>query len=179
MAAAIIEFDALADAVGSAAQDDDFLFVGGIGFVHRQPAACRFIAGIHIGRQRREFGGAGIDPLETGPHIQRVTRRAHIHFLHAGQPGQAGVGKAHRFEAAESLGILRQAAPANIGFDLYDRPHFAQEPGIIAGDLGDLFQRKAVPHRLGRVQQPVRRGASQRGPDRGLVVRQRGFVEAG
>ncbi len=72
VAAAIVELDALADAVGAAAQDDDLLRVGGIGFAHHRAAHRRLIGGIHVGRQRLEFGGAGVDALVAGMDVQRV-----------------------------------------------------------------------------------------------------------
>ena len=52
MAAAIVELDALADAVGAAAQDDDLLLVAGIGFAFRLAADGCFIGRIHVRRER-------------------------------------------------------------------------------------------------------------------------------
>ena len=58
--AAVIELDALADAVGAAAEDDDLLLVGRIGL------AAVFEAAVEIRRERLELGGAGVDALERG-----------------------------------------------------------------------------------------------------------------
>ena len=67
MAAAIVELDALADAVGPAAEDDDLL---------RGPRACASSSGvigrIHVGGGRGEFGRTGVDALEDGAHAQLV-----------------------------------------------------------------------------------------------------------
>ena len=75
MTAAIVELDALADAVRSAAEDDDFL------------AVCwpRLVLGIigrlHVGGGGRKFGGTGVDALVDGPHIQLVAVGPHLVFL--------------------------------------------------------------------------------------------------
>ena len=57
MAAAIVELDALADPVGTAAQDDD-LAAG------RRIRFTRLLVGpVHVRREGLELGGAGIDAL--------------------------------------------------------------------------------------------------------------------
>ena len=82
VAAAIVELDALADAVRPAAQDDDLLLVGRLAFAFRRRADRRFIGRIHVGRERREFGGAGVDALEHRPHAElRRARRARLFRL--------------------------------------------------------------------------------------------------
>ncbi len=78
VAAAVIELDALADAVGAAAEDHDFLAIGWVGF------AGGFVGGVEVGREAFEFGGAGIDAVEDGLDAQsfaafrglRVRRRS-------------------------------------------------------------------------------------------------------
>ena len=65
VAAAVIEFNSLPDAVGPAAENDDFLLVGGRGLVFV------FVGGIEIGREAFELRGAGIDAL-----VDRPSRRA-------------------------------------------------------------------------------------------------------
>src|SRR6202023_1846114 len=58
--AAVVELDPLADAVGTAAEDDDFLAFGGIGLAGRRAVAA-FIGGIHVGRRAGEFRRTGVD----------------------------------------------------------------------------------------------------------------------
>ncbi len=60
VAAAVIELDSLADAVGSAAQNHDLFAIVGVGF------AGGFVGGIEIRREAFEFGRAGIDAIEDG-----------------------------------------------------------------------------------------------------------------
>ena len=73
VAAAIVELDALADAVRPAAEDD-------------RPSSCRraraslaalagerrLVGRIHVGGRRGELGGAGVDALEHRPHAERA-----------------------------------------------------------------------------------------------------------
>ena len=72
MAAAVVELDALADAVGPAAEDDDFLLVGRRRLVGDFAGERRLVGRIHVGRGRGEFGGAGVDALEHRPHAERA-----------------------------------------------------------------------------------------------------------
>src|SRR5262249_55934634 len=58
VAAAVIELDALADAVGAAAENHDLFAGGGLGF------ALALEARIEIRREAFELGGAGIDAIE-------------------------------------------------------------------------------------------------------------------
>ena len=77
VAAAIVELDALADAVRPAAEDDDLLLVGGRAPRRRSAARERRLVGrIHVGGGRGELGGAGVDPLEHRPHAERAAALA-------------------------------------------------------------------------------------------------------
>ncbi len=58
MHAAVVELDALADAVRPAAEDHDLLAFGPLGLVFA------FVGRIQIGRERLELGAAGIDGIE-------------------------------------------------------------------------------------------------------------------
>ena len=74
VAAAIIELDALADAVRAAAEDDDLLLVRRRGLVGGAAGERRLVGRIHVGGGRGEFGGAGIDALEHRAHAERAAR---------------------------------------------------------------------------------------------------------
>ena len=69
--AAVIELDALADAVGAAAEDDDLLPVGRLGLARVLKAA------VEIRRKRLELRRAGVDALERGPELQLLPLLAH------------------------------------------------------------------------------------------------------
>ena len=72
VAAAIVELDALADAVRAAAEDHDLLLVGRRGLVGGRAGERRLVGRIHVGGGRGELGGAGVDALEHRPHAERA-----------------------------------------------------------------------------------------------------------
>ncbi len=86
VAAAIVELDALADAVGAAAEDHDFLAIAGVGFVFR------FVARIEIRREAFEFGRAGVHAIEHGGDAELLAARAHGVCIGSEQLAQARVG---------------------------------------------------------------------------------------
>ena len=98
--AAIVEFDALADAVRAASQDDDFLASGGVRFAGMLAEAA-LIGGIHIGRWRAELGRARIDALIDRMHAERLTAARDFVCRKSGESGQPLVGKAFGFQCAE------------------------------------------------------------------------------
>ena len=63
--ATVVEFDALADAVGAATEDHDFLFGAGADFVEEV-----VVGGVVVGRVGFEFGGAGVDEAVGGEQIE-------------------------------------------------------------------------------------------------------------
>ncbi len=71
VAAAVIELDALPDAVGPAAQNHDLLAVAGVGF------AGAFVDGIEIRREAFELRRAGVHAVEDGAHAQLLAAVAH------------------------------------------------------------------------------------------------------
>ena len=78
MDAGVVEFDALADAVGAGAEDDDFFF-GGLGGDFGFGGGVEFVAGVVVGGGGFEFGGAGVDGFEDGSDAEANSgRRAAI-----------------------------------------------------------------------------------------------------
>ena len=71
VAAAVIELDALPDAVRAAAEDHDFLAIARVGFVFR------FVARIKIGREAFKFRRAGIHAIEHRGDAEFLAARAH------------------------------------------------------------------------------------------------------
>ena len=124
MNAAIIEFNALADAVWSATQNDDFLPRGGAAFAY-WGAETAFISGIHIGRLRCEFRRAGINTLIDRHHAKLGAECRHISFGAAGEHCQPLIGKAHGLDAAQRGGVSRQAIAADISLNAHKFFNFA------------------------------------------------------
>ena len=71
VAAAVVELDPLADAVGAAAQDHDLRPLARVGF------ARAFVVGVEVRREAFELGGAGIHAAEDRGHAQLLAARAH------------------------------------------------------------------------------------------------------
>ena len=83
--AAIIELDALTNAVWPTAEDEDFLGVRWVRFAVLKGTGFTAIGGIHVGRERAEFRRAGIDPFEQRTHVELVARFANIQLVFAGE----------------------------------------------------------------------------------------------
>src|SRR5581483_10463192 len=92
--AAVVELDALADAIRTGAEDDHAAPVAGVGLVARpvtargalrgHPASSRTLPpGVEVRRARLELGGAGVDRLERSLEVL-------LRVLAAGERGQLG-----------------------------------------------------------------------------------------
>ena len=81
--AAVVELDALADAVGPAAEHHDLLLVGRLGL------ALVLVGRVHVGGVGRELGRAGVDALVDRAHAQGAALLADrgVGGLRAGAPG--------------------------------------------------------------------------------------------
>ncbi len=77
VATAVVELDALADAVGPAAQDHDLPAVGGLRL------ALRLVGGVHVRRVRLELAGACIDTFVDGHDSSRDSTRADVRLARA------------------------------------------------------------------------------------------------
>ena len=155
MAAAIVELDALTDAVGATAQDHDLLAVAGAGFVFHVAHRRGFVGRIHIGGLRLKLGGAGVDALEDRVQVMGAAGVAHGLFGEAGQGRQTGVGKAHHLELAQAVQILGQAAVAHGVFGVHNLAQARQEPRVKGGGVLDFVVAQAVAHGLCDQAQPV------------------------
>ncbi len=97
--AAVVELDALADAVRTAAEDHDLLAARRVGL------ALFLIGRIHVGGVGGELGGAGIDALVDRQYLQLVAMAAQVLLGDAEQLGQARVGEALALELVHQLAI--------------------------------------------------------------------------
>ncbi|MNV06527.1 hypothetical protein D3C71_969090 [compost metagenome] len=172
VAAAVVELDALADAVGTAAEDDGLLLVRRRGFALGDLAqGAGLIGRIHIGGGRGELGGAGVDALEHRAHAEGATGLAHGDLGRAGQVGQTGVGEALGLQLAE-LGLGRgQALDADVALGADQVGDLTQEPGLVEAGAVDFFHGQAVAEGLGDDADAVRRGLAQGADDGGAGAR--------
>ena len=74
MHAAVVELDALADAVRTAAEDHD------LALLRRLRLALFLVGRVHVGRRGGELRRAGIDALVDRAHVERVPLRANRRF---------------------------------------------------------------------------------------------------
>ncbi len=128
MHAAVVEFDALADPVRAAAQDDDFAFCRGSGLV------LGFVGGIVVGRVGLEFGGAGIHELVDRQDVPVKTPFADSVLRCFPQFAQAAVGETPAFRLAQQ--IVGRGCCLQQLLRLDNLSDLVQKPGI---DLRDAW----------------------------------------
>src|SRR5579859_7965431 len=118
MAAAIVEFDSLPDAVGAASQDHD-------------PSAALRLAGrfvlVFVGRIEiwgvgGELGGTRIDLLEGSLDAQPLAGGPHVHFGRAPPPGQLAIGETASLGFADQFGgcVLKAVDGADLVLDRHE-----------------------------------------------------------
>ena len=135
MHAAVVELDALADAVGPAAQHHDLLARGRLGL------ALLVVGGVHVGRGRGELGRAGVHTLVDRAHAEGVAAAAQVVLVGAQQLGQALVGKALLLQEAQSrpptaIRACGRPAPSR----------WTRSPGSAPGTTGrSRFPRRSRP----------------------------------
>ena len=115
MDAAIVELDALADAVGAAAEDHHLVARSDGSASHSAGAdPVALIGRIHVGRERRELGGAGVDALvdRDGRRAARAARRPSLSLrCRRARPSRASE-KPMLLEPQQPGRVLRQAVGA-------------------------------------------------------------------
>ena len=142
VAAAIVELDALADAVGPAAQDHDARAC--------RPAGGRFVfvlvGRIEVGRVGLELGGAGVDGLERGHDAPLLAFAANGHLVRAPDRGQLPVGKAGLLGLAQQPVVdpLQPVCLAQPLFQPDDLLQVLEEPGVDVRQLMHLVDRHAA-----------------------------------
>ena len=184
MAAAIVEFDALADPVGSAAEDDHLPRLARPRLVPVVVGDPRLVGRVHVRRRRGEFRRAGVDALVDGPHLQPVPRLPHLVFAGAGELGKARVGEAHGLERVQGLAALRQARRTDLLLHRDDVGDLRDEPRVEAAAGMNAVDGRAEPQRLGDREDAIGRWPAETGPDGVLVVsfaepRDLDLIEAG
>ena len=136
MAAAIVELDALADAVRSTAKNDDLLPVGRRCLVRGLAGERPLVSRIHVGGGRGEFCRAGVDALEYRPHIERAAAFAHIVGGKTRQLAEPRIREAHGFQAAERFRCRGQPLLAYLLFGVDNATDLREEPRIdLAGGV--------------------------------------------
>ena len=151
--AAVVELDALPDAVGSRAEDDDPRLLGGADLV------LVLVRAVVIRGARSELGATGVDGLEGDRDAVGQPRRSHLFLGHAEQMGELAVGE------TETLRPLPRAAIHALEAELFEpRPlvgdagDLIEEPRIDAGRFGERLDRRTLAQRGLDVERPLGRG---------------------
>ncbi len=165
MHAAVVELDALADAVRTAAQDHDLVAVA------RRRFALVLIGRVQVRGAGGELGGAGIHALVHRAHLVGTTQRAHGRFVGAGQFGQAGIGETGALELAQTCRIQRvDAVGGHLGFGLDDLFDLVQEPRVDVREREHLFHAETGAERITHEEQALRARGLELALDGGDVV---------
>ena len=149
--AAVVELDALPDAVGTAAEDRDLAPRG------RLRLALLLVGRVEVGGGGGELGGAGVDPLEDRSDAERVAVRAQVVLADADEAGEPRVGEAAALERAQARGVERGEALRGDGLLLlHQLLDLREEPGVDVRQLLHPLEGPARAQRVGDVQQAVR-----------------------
>ena len=152
MNAAVVELDALADAVGPTADDNDLFPVTDVGL------ALLLVAGVHVGSGGLEFGGTGIHTLVDRAHAQIVPQLAEALLRHAQQIGQARIREALALEPEDGVVVqIRHAGGLKLLLFLDQILDLDQVPAVDEGVLEHLIHAHAPAESLADV--PAAAGA--------------------
>ena len=103
MAAAVVKFDTLADAVWTATQDNHFVAVRWTCFTFHFAHHWGLIGGIHVWRLCLKLSSTCVDAFEAGLNAKVATCAAYVVFRAARQVAKARVGKAHHLEVTQAF----------------------------------------------------------------------------
>ena len=165
VAAAVVEFDSLPDAVGPAAQDQNLAAIGGLALV------LLFVGGVEVGRVGLELSRAGVHSFENS--FQALLQAARAHLVRRGLPesGQMLVGKAGALGFAQQLARhVSQLMSTQLFLQGYDFLQLTQKPGINPGQPMDFLSAFSLAQRCEQNVQSLRRGCGQQFMD--LIFRQ-------
>jgi len=139
VAAAVIKFDTLADAIWPAAQDHDFLSITGPRFTFHFAHHRGLIGGVHVRCLGLKFGSTGVDAFERGCDPKVVTRAAHLALIAPCEGREAGVREAEHLERAKAGFVHRQAVLFDCVFGVDDFAEPIKEPRVKGRDLLDFI----------------------------------------
>ncbi len=140
MDAAVVEFDALADAIGPAAQHHDF----------SSGADAHCVGGVVGGKiVSRVFHAADRDGFPTLSHADGQTLSAEIFLADAQQHGQVAIGKPVLLGLPQQrIGQFLAFIFANLLFQLNQFFHLLDEPALDVGSPGKGFHIGALTQGL-------------------------------
>ena len=164
MAAAIIEFDSLADPVGTAAENDDFLPIAGRSLVFF------FVGGIEVWRVRLEFGCARVYTLVHRHDAVITTLACDFARFRVDQTRDARIGKSRSLSLAQKFRRQRSQRVLRKLFDeIRDFLQLIQEPRIDMRQLDQFRNAEAVSDSMEKVGNAIRSRRDELLPDEILI----------
>ncbi len=149
--AAVVELDALADAVRACAQDHRALLRGRTNLGSAQLVGLVVVLGKAL-----ELGCAGVNRLEHGNHAELLAARANGKLVGAGEVGDLIVGEPVALGGKQVLGRkFLELHLRNSALDGNDVGDAVQEPAVDLVRLEHLLYRPAAAEGLGNVEHAV------------------------
>ncbi len=165
LAATVVELDALADAVGAAAQDHDLVAFGAAGLVFP------LIGGVKIGGVGFELGGAGVHQLVDRIDAVFPAHPGDMVLVATPEVGELPVGEAPLLGAPEHIlklvlaPALLQQLPEDVQFpgETHQVANLVEEPGVDPGYFISLLHRHTATESLAQGEEAVGVGDPQQG----------------
>ena len=157
--AAVVELDALPDAVRAAPEDDDLPPLRALGFV------LLLVRRVQVRRRGGKLPGAGVDGLVHRREPRRLARPPHLGLRDPSQRREFRVAEARPLHASQVfrrhlLGVGERPPLAHEFLEL------GEEPRVDAGDAVDLVHGEARPEGAVELEGPLRRRGADRRPQR-------------
>ena len=178
VAAAVVELDALADAVGAAAEHHDLPLPlrGVLGRLARRHGGTEGRVGmrrVEVGRDGLELAGAGIDRAEGRTQILRKARGTHLRFGDLEEVGDLGVAEAHRLRLGEGRAVGGEGREGPVARDeqfvFLEFVEVTQEPAVDLRQLEQALDRPAAAQGLVELEDAVRARMGKRVGEFGVV----------
>ena len=167
MHAAVVELNALANAVGTCTQNHGFRLVDGHDFRiaearrrARSRNMGRFVGLVVVFGFAREFGRARVDGFERRHNAKALAIGAHNNFLRAREVGDLGIGKTVLFRDAHSRRVeVFKAQTFELVLHSGHIGDAMQEPRVDAARLVHRVNGPTATQGLGHIEDAVFRGA--------------------
>ena len=169
MAAAVVEFDPLANPVGPAPKDHHLAPAAAIahfaGWGQRCEASVavqlldRALVGrVVIRRGGCEFSRTGVNGLEHGSDSEAMAMTPHTQFIAIGLPGDLAIRKAEllEFEQLRSGQVAQLPTAQQLLLSVDDASQLGQEPGINAADPVNFSIGPTSQHGAADAENPLR-----------------------
>src|SRR5690554_206294 len=166
MHTAVIELDALADAVGPTSQHHD------LAPLRHLRLALLLVGGVKISGIRGKLGGTGVDPLVDRTNARLLPRTPKLFLGDTQQPCQPRIREALALEPEQLLrGKFRKRALCDRLLKLDQFFDLHQEPGVDLGQAKDFLHAHTGTYGIGDIEDTLGTGRLQLTLDQGHVFR--------